>query len=117
MATEIIFADQGVLLGYTLSCMVAPQGWLCLAPVAVAPKAQGCGIGSQMVPLALKWAAERGLCVVVLGNPGFCGGLGFSQARAAGLRGPCQASHMLLAGPGADVPEQTLLYPAAFDGV
>ncbi|MES2665809.1 MAG: N-acetyltransferase [Pseudomonadota bacterium] len=55
--------------------------------------------------------------LVVLGRPAFYTRAGFSQIRAARLTSPYPLEHTLIARPGADVPEETLIYPAAFDGV
>lgn len=115
MATEIAVFGGNRLLGYAaLSWMTAPEGWLCLAPVAVAPDAQGGGIGGQVVELALNWAAGRDAFVVVLGDPNYYGARGFSAQRAARLSSPYPVEHTLLAGPGDDAPAEALVYPAAF---
>lgn len=118
MASEIVIRGTQGLLGYAaLSNMVSPKGWLCLAPVAVEPAAQGRGNGKTLLELVLKWAAERDATVVVLGNPDFYGANGFSTARAARLQSRYPVKYMLLAGPGDDAPEDTLIYPAAFDSL
>lgn len=107
--------DGATAIGYAaLSWMRAPSGWLCLAPVAAAPDMQGRGIGTELVARALAWAAERDAYVVVLGDPAWYGARGFSRERAAQLSSPYPVSHTLLAGPGMDVPAQTLIYPPAF---
>ena len=118
LAGEIILEAKAGLMGYAaLSEMVAPEGWLCLAPVAVEPAAQGHGHGKKLLELVLKWAEERDATVVVLGNPDFYAKNGFSSDRAARLKGRYPVKYTLLAGPGEDVPEETLVYPAAFDGL
>ncbi|MCE8508237.1 N-acetyltransferase [Ruegeria pomeroyi] len=116
IATEITFQEFGELLGYAaLSWMRAPDGWLCLAPLAVAPKAQGRGIGSKVLQLTLKWAAERDLTIVVLGDPAYYEPRGFSRARASALHAPYPNDHLMLAGPGGNVPEARLVYPLALE--
>lgn len=115
LAHEITETVAGGLAGYAaLSWMAAPQGWLCLAPVAVDPDRQRRGIGTRLVRRALDWAGERALYVVVLGDLDYYGARGFSSARAARLTSPYPVSHMLLAGPGEDAPAGTLTYPEAF---
>lgn len=115
LATELTYQEEGALLGYAaLSWMKAPEGWLSLAPVAVATKHQGRGIGSKLLHLAVRWAAERDLTIVVLGDPDYYGQRGFSLKRAARLISPYPSSHMLLFGPGSDIPEARLVYPQAF---
>lgn len=133
-----------------ISRMVAPEGWYCLAPVAVWPDWQNGALGrregatqgfvntfrfgSRLVhgladtfldPDGL-WALQRARkgevlaeppTLVVLGKPSFYGRAGFSQARAARLTTRYPLENTLIARPGTDVPQATLIYPAAFDGV
>jgi putative acetyltransferase len=91
MAGEMVIAGPGGIAGYfALSEFGAPKGWLCLAPVAVHPDHQGQRIGRRMMGLLTEWA------------------------RAAKLKTPYPIEHTMLAGPGSDVPEAELVYPAAF---
>ncbi len=116
LAGEIVLEGKKGLIGYAaLSNMAAPKGWLCLAPVAVVPVAQGLGHGKTLLAMVIKWAAERNATVVVLGSPDYYGANGFSTDRAARLQTRYPVKYTLLAGPGDDVPEETLIYPAAFD--
>ncbi len=115
LAAEILLPGKTGLEGYAaLSRMVAPRGWLCLAPVAVRPEGQRRGTGSRLVEMALRKAEEARAFVVVLGDPGYYGARGFSSVRAARLISSHPAAHMLLAGPGSDAPEAELIYPPAF---
>lgn len=115
IAGEMVMPLAGRILGYyALSRFRAPGRWLCLAPVAVDPDWQGCGHGRRMIGQLAEWARLSGTCVIVLGQPEFYERAGFSRARAAGLTSPYPVSHTLLAGPGEDAPEKTLIYPAAF---
>lgn len=118
MAGELVVRGKARILGYAgLSRMVSPKGWLCLAPVAVDPDAQGVGHGSTLMKMVLKWAEERDAVVVVLGNPEYYEAQGFSRARAAKLKTRYPNEFTLLAGLGTDVPEEKLVYPPAFDGM
>ena len=54
---------------------------LALAPVAVAPECQGCGVGSLVVRACLR-LADPALPVFVIGNPAFYGRFGFEPAAA-----------------------------------
>ena len=95
-----------------LSRMVAPEGWLCLAPLAVQPERQGQGIGTA---LARRAASEAGAATaVVLGEPGFYARAGFDTARAAALRAPYPLEYLSILRPGDDVPQARLVYPEAF---
>lgn len=58
-----------------------------LAPLAVLPDRQGCGVGSALVRRGLEECRRLGhLVVVVLGHSDFYGRFGFAPARAHGLR-------------------------------
>lgn len=115
MVGEQVVSAGGAVIGYAgLSRMVAPKGWLCLAPVAVHPDWQGRRVGRRMVGMIAEWARLSGVTVVVLGQVGFYERAGFSAARAERLSSPYPVEHTLLAGPGDAVPEQTLVYPRAF---
>lgn len=111
---QVIPLGDGVIGYYALSAMKAPQGWLCLAPVAIAPDWQGRGHGRRLVAQLAAWASQTGSPVVVLGQPEFYAKAGFSQARAARLTSPYPVDYTLLAGGGDTVPDQTLVYPRAF---
>jgi putative acetyltransferase len=54
---------------------------------------------------------------VVLGKPSFYTRCGFSHPRAVRLTSPYGAEHTLIARPGDDSPDATLIYPAAFQGL
>ena len=109
--------DDAIVGYYALSHFITPKGWLCLAPVAVQPAYQGKRYGKRMIGQLSEWARITGAYVVVLGQPGFYGRCGFSTERAARLKSPYPVTHMLLAGPGDDVPQQALTYPKAFDAL
>ena len=55
--------------------------------------------------------------LVVLGEPAFYERCTFSRSRAARLRSAYPLSHLMIARPGDDIPEETLIYPEAFEGV
>lgn len=115
MQMELVLPDDSGLAGYlALSEMTAPEGWLCLAPLAIAPGWQGRGLGSRLTKAALKLTAIKRQTVVVLGDPAFYTACGFSSPRAARLTSPYPVAHTLIAGPGDDIPVTTLIYPTAF---
>jgi putative acetyltransferase len=115
MAGESVATWDGRIAGYyALSHMVAPKGWLCLAPVAVSPDRQGSGLGRRMMGMLSEWARLSETYVVVLGQVAFYERAGFSQARAQGLTSPYPLAHTMIAGPGTDVPVAALQYPKAF---
>lgn len=98
---------------YALSYMVMPKGWLCLAPVAIAPDVQGRGYGKRMMGMLTEWARLTKTPIVVLGPMGFYTKAGFSNDAAANLQGPYPAINLALAGV-TGTPEQQLIYPPAF---
>jgi putative acetyltransferase len=62
---------------------------LALGPIGVAPDRQHRGIGSSLVSGSLEEAARRGeRAVILLGDPGFYGRLGFAPGSRHGLRNP-----------------------------
>ncbi|MBM1814120.1 GNAT family N-acetyltransferase [Pseudosulfitobacter pseudonitzschiae] len=115
MAGESVATWDGRIAGYyALSHMVAPKGWLCLAPVAVSPDRQRHGLGRRMIGMLAEWARLSETYVVVLGQVSFYERAGFSLARAQRLNSPYPLEHTMIAGPGADVPAVALKYPKAF---
>ncbi len=98
---------------YALSYMVKPKGWLCLAPVAIAPDVQGRGYGKRMIGMLTEWARLTKTPIVVLGDPQFYTKAGFSSEFAANLSSPYPISHTMLAGID-KAPQETLIYPKAF---
>lgn len=125
---ERVMDHRGHVAGYyALTRMIAPRGWACLAPVAVRPEwqrgalamdssGQPWRIGTQMMQSLVAEVGAPGMpqTVVVLGEPAFYGSSGFSLARARLLRSPYPIAHTLIARPGNDLPDETLVYPAAF---
>ena len=101
---------------YALSNMVKPKGWLCLAPVAIAPDVQRRGYGKRMIGMLTEWARITQTPVVVLGEPAFYEKAGFSRKGAAALTGPYPIDHTMVCGL-AGAPAQDLIYPPAFNGV
>lgn len=101
---------------YALSYMVKPKGWLCLAPVAIASDVQRRGYGKRMMGMLIEWARLTCTPVVVLGPQEFYTKVGFSGDAATKLRSPYPAEHLAVAGV-TGVPDQELIYPAAFSGV
>lgn len=115
MMREQVLEENGRIVGYTaLSTMVAPAGWLCLAPIAVAPEIQGKGYGVKLVKRVAEIANEAGPEVVVLGKPSFYEASGFSNERAANLISPYPVKYTSLAGPMDGAPAEELIYPEAF---
>lgn len=118
MDMELVLPDDAALAGYlALSRMVEPEGWLALAPLAIAPDWQGRGLGQRLTKAALKLTAIKGQTVVVLGSPAFYTRCGFSLARAGRLTSPYPLDHTLLARAGDDSPAATLRYPDAFSAL
>ncbi len=117
MAAEYVSLQGGVVVSYAaLAKFGAPHGWLALAPVATLPEFQGRGFGLSLVRAVCARHAKA-QTIVVLGRPEFYQRAGFSLKRAARLTSPYPIANTLLSGPGADQPDKTLVYPAAFGAV
>ncbi|WP_375263059.1 GNAT family N-acetyltransferase [Palleronia sp.] len=106
---DLVAVEGGRIVGQTtLSRMVHPGRWACLAPLSVHPNHQRRGIGGRLAEAAA-WF-EGAEAVVVLGDPAFYSRHGFLPA-PKGLTSPFPVSHTLVAGRGAVT---ALEYPAAF---
>ncbi len=76
LSLSLVAEAAGTIIGHAaLSPLDADLPAYALAPVAVAPKAQRLGIGAALIGQAVAWADEAS--VVVLGDPGYYGPLGF----------------------------------------
>lgn len=79
LSLSLVADAAGTIVGHAaLSPLDADRLAHALAPVAVAPKAQRLGIGAALVHQAVAWADTAS--VVVLGDPGYYGPLGFKPA-------------------------------------
>lgn len=117
IAGEVVLPLGDEIIGYyALSAMVQPEGWLCLAPVAIRPDWQGKKHGKRMIGQLVAWAEAAGQTLVVLGQPAFYEAAGFSSAAAQNLTTPYAAEFTLLAASGESAPHETLIYPPAFQG-
>jgi putative acetyltransferase len=144
MLAEIVTPWEDRIGAYAgISRMVAPEGWFALAPVAVLPEWQNGVLGirdgdeslrhfyrfgtrlvrmlaemfnGSVVPNLFR-QSDGSPTLVVLGKPSFYARCGFSSERAAQLVSDYPVDHLLIARAGNDSPEETLVYPAAFDGV
>jgi putative acetyltransferase len=102
--------EGGVVAHLALSHLVAPEGWLALAPLAVAPEWQGRGLGSRFLAGAMKLAAIKGQVVVVVGRPAFYSRAGFVFGGVVSAY-PAAVSGVFGAAGGA------VVYPAVFEGI
>ena len=113
---EIVMPWGDEMAGYlAVSRFVSPEGWLCLAPVAVHPEWQREGRGQFMVQgLVDEIVGSLGRTMVVVGEGKFYRRCGFLATRAARLTSPYGTENTLLAAPEMSVPVETLVYPKAF---
>ena len=124
----LVATDANRICGQAAFCRLvlrtpdgAEQPVVCLAPLAVAPRHQRHGIGSQLVETGLRNMATAGEDIVfVLGDPTYYGRFGFSTTAAKPYRSPfshhARAAHMALRlKPSGTFPETGVLrYPIAF---
>ncbi len=114
IAGEQVLGWDGRIVGYyALSYLTKPKGWLCLAPVAIAPDLQRRGYGKRMMGMLTEWSRLTQSPIVVVGNPAFYEKAGFSTASAATLTSPYPRSHTMVSGV-TGAPVQTIVYPSAF---
>lgn len=114
MALELVAEDRGRVVGHVaLSRMVAPGGWLALAPVSVDPKRQKKGIGSALCQMAVDYANAP---VVVLGDPVFYARFGFDFERSTRFTSPYPLEYTGLYAPDLeeDAPQVVLTYAPPF---
>jgi len=138
MAVELVTLWERKIGAYVaLSRMQSPNGWLCLAPMAVRPEWQDGALapslgqerhfrfGSRLLS-QLALAHESGLLakgfgqdasIVVLGKPSFYQRAGFSLDRARNLSSPYPLEYTLILRHGDDAPSDTLVYPEAFEAL
>lgn len=101
---------------YALSHLVAPTGWLALAPVAIAPDVQGRGYGKRMIGMLSEWARLTQTPVVVVGDPKFYTRAGFDASNAQQFESPYPVAVTAVAGIAERKPA-VLKYGCEFDGV
>lgn len=91
------------------------SGWYALGPLAVAPEAQGAGVGSALVWQGLRHLRQQGAAgCVALGEPAYYGRFGFRSTPALRLKGA--PAGCFLARPFVRlVPLGSVSYHAAFD--
>ncbi|WP_299194558.1 GNAT family N-acetyltransferase [uncultured Litoreibacter sp.] len=113
---EVIMPWGEEAAGYlAVSRFVEPEGWLCLAPVAVHPDWQGQGRGHFMVKgIVDELTKGLGRTMIVVGDGKFYRRCGFLATRAARLTSPFGTENTLLAAPEMTVPVERLVYPKAF---
>lgn len=91
-----------------------------LAPLSVAPKHQGCGIGSQLVRCGMKQLYDSGEdFVIVLGHPEYYPQFGFRPGLEFGVRhgfgGIAQSSFFISWNPNKPIPQKNLTGRAYYD--
>ena len=88
-----VAVQDGQVVGHAMLSRLRLEGsearLLGLAPVSVAARCQGRGVGGQLTKDALQMAEEAGAAiVVVLGDPAFYGRFGFRLASQHGIEPP-----------------------------
>lgn len=110
--------QEGRIVGHVLfSRLQAPVRALALAPVAVIPDRQGCGIGSALIRAGLARAADAGWqAVFVLGDPDYYSRFGFATGPAGGFASPYASPHFMALALASDLPVRSgeIGYPDAF---
>lgn len=140
MWEEVVKPWGGGIAGYAaISRMRSPEGWGCLAPLAVLPRCQRgaaapshnqsreYAVGTRLareIASTTEWTPELRATgkdvpdtIVVVGRRQFYERAGFSWDRAQALDSPYPLAHTLIARRGLDVPTGQLVYPPAFSKV
>lgn len=118
IAGETVLPMGDRIIGYyALSRMVRPNGWLCLAPVAIHPDHQRQRHGKRMIGMLSEWARLTQTPVVVLGQPDFYTKAGFTLDHATQLQSPYPIENTLVAGLAKAATAQDLIYPQPFEGI
>ncbi len=129
---SLVAVVDGTVVGHVMidGCVLrsghADRAIVMLSPLAVAPEAQGRGIGTALVAAALRAADAAGEPLVVLeGSPRFYGARGFEFAPGRGIHlhlpdwAPAEAAQVAVLS-AYDPDDSTLrgevVYPPAFDG-
>ncbi|MVA98285.1 GNAT family N-acetyltransferase [Nitratireductor sp. CAU 1489] len=118
---ELVAERDGAVVGHVLfSRLVVEDGAsrfsaFALAPAAVAPDFQGCGVGTALIlegHRRLRAAGER--LGVVLGDPAYYGRFGYTHRRAAGFDSLFQGDALQALAWGGAPTAGHLVYPRAF---
>ena len=121
LIAEIVAEDAGTIVGHVaFSRHPAPEGWVCLAPLAVAEPARRQGVGGALVRDGLDRMRQAGIAAVtVLGDAAFYQRFGFTRAAAGNLDTPYPPEHMLVypIAAGVSGTQARLVWPVAFDAV
>jgi putative acetyltransferase len=128
-ALSLVAEDGGRLVGHVMISTVGLEGVdgerrgiPSLSPLAVAPAAQGRGVGSALVRAVTGEARRLGAPFVVLeGDPRYYGRFGFEPAAPHGIEidlpswAPPEAAQVLVLRDDGPLPTGRVVYPPAFD--
>ncbi|MEP3295642.1 MAG: N-acetyltransferase [Pseudoruegeria sp.] len=118
LVCELVAVQDTMVVGHiVLSQFLAPDRWLVLAPLAVAPAHHRSGIGGALIKEAKQRATHLGWdAIVVLGAPALYERFGFSVTNAANLITPYPSEYTALCWLKIDrgAVAAKLMYPDAF---
>jgi putative acetyltransferase len=121
VATELVAMTEDGICGHIcLSRLLAPQGWLTVAPVAVRDADRNKGIGGELIRYALDDARQkRAKAVVVVGDPEYYNRFGFVFDGPARLTTPYPSQYTGLypIDPATARAQVALAYPKPFETV
>lgn len=120
---ELVAEEAGEVVGHIMFSRLwadRDEMFAALAPVAVRPDLQRCGLGSALVRAGLESARDFGAHgVIVLGHPAYYPRFGFSAETAARIAAPYAGSPSFMAlalEDGAFDRPLSVAYPDAFSG-
>lgn len=116
----VAYSDNGLVGHVCLSRLLAPEGWLTVAPVAVREPDHGKGIGGELIRTALDQARQRkAKAVVVVGDPAYYKRFGFVFGGPSELTSPypVQYTGLYPIDPATAKAKVALAYPKPFETV
>lgn len=117
---ELVEERDGRLVGHLLTSRLWADSqalYAALAPLSVAPEAQGQGVGAGLMAAAIETARDFGAAaLLVLGDPAYYGRFGFEAETASRVRCPYSGQHLmgLELDNGALAEPLLVAYPAGF---
>ncbi len=116
---SLVAVEAGKIIGHIAFTPItidnADLGWVQLAPLAVLPERQRCGVGSALIAEGLAQMRQRGVSGVgVEGDPAYYERFGFTRVEGFAPPGPHAVFYRVLAFKG-EIPRGLVGYAPAFD--
>ena len=119
-AFSFVALEGDTVVGHVVfSRLVAPEGSLALAPVAVTANQRRQGIAAALIETGIARAKEQGVAIVmVLGDPAYYRRFGFREQTVQGMTSPYAGPNLMgLALAPEGVRGNEIVHPPAFESV